>query len=170
MVNQSRVWLNVHYKTVAYPKDSSRNILSFILNNHNLRLFCLFLTDGYTSASGSFIFALRNNDNLAPFKAPLKYENDEDAIYRKMYYGPTFGTGRDLRIVHDTLNPPDSYATLGHTYQAPLGYTYNEDNTRSLLGGSSWFTPSEVEVLYYLNWERLIFVYIIFEVTAAISR
>jgi hypothetical protein len=25
-------------------------------------------------------------------------------------------------------------------------------------------------VLYYLNWERLIFVYIIFEVTAAISR
>ena len=42
----------------------------------------------------------------------------------------------------------ESYANLGNIYQAPEGYVYKAKNTSSLLGGSEYFTPSEVEVLY----------------------
>ena len=107
------------------------------------------LTGGqYTSASGSFLFSLRNNDNLAPFKAPLKNNAHRNDIYRKGGYGPTFGSGHDLHIANDARSNANSYANIGHTYEAPSGYTHCQANTRSLLAGSYHFTPSKVEILY----------------------
>ena len=107
------------------------------------------LTAGhYASASGSFLFSLRNNDNLAPFKAPLIKHAYRYDIYRGGRYGPTFGGGHDLHIANDATSNTNSYANIGHTYQAPSGYTPYLDNTRSLLAGSNHFTPSKVEILY----------------------
>ena len=110
--------------------------------------FLTFLADDYESAPGSFIYSLRNNDGLAPFKSTLKYEGDQYAIRRSSGYGPTFGGGFDLCIASDAGSNTGSYTNFGHTYNLPHGYTYAETNTRSLLGGSFYFTPSEVEVLY----------------------
>ena len=104
----------------------------------------------YASAPGSFLFSLRNNDDLGPFKAPLKYENDWWAIYRYNSYGPCFGLDYDLRIKNNAGSTTDSSTDLGFTYQAPPGYTHGKPNTKSLLAGSYYFTPSEVEV-FYLN-------------------
>ena len=104
------------------------------------------LTDGWSSAPGSFLFSLRNNDDLPPFKAPLKDENDGYAIWRHRGYGPLFGAGHDLYIVSNAKS--STYSRLGRTYQAPPGYTHGQANTNSLLAGSYTFTPSEVEVLY----------------------
>ena len=102
------------------------------------------LTDGdWSSAPGSFLFSLRNNDDLPPFKAPPINQNYVKAICRGCGFGPLFGAGHDLRIAYG-----NSYTNFGHTYQAPSGYTYNQANTRSLLAGSYKFTPSEIEVLY----------------------
>ena len=106
------------------------------------------LTGGWTSASGSFLFSLRNKDNLAPFKAPLKSQNTVHTIYCKGGYGPTFGSGHDLRIVDNAGSNTNSYTNFGYSYQAPSGYTLGQTNTQSLLAGSYHFTPSEVEVLY----------------------
>ena len=105
---------------------------------------------GYTSAPGSFLFSLRNNDDLGPFKAPLKNENTGWAIFRYNSYGPCFGWGHDLCIKNNAGSTTDSYADLGDSYQPPPGYTSGKPNTRSLLAGSYRFTPSEVEV-FYLN-------------------
>ena len=103
----------------------------------------------WISAPGSFLFSLRNNDNLPPFKSPLKNENDASAIYPCIYgYGPLFGRGYDLYIGNNAGSTTVSKANIGFTYEAPLGYTYNEQKTQSLLAGSLNFSPSEVEVLY----------------------
>jgi hypothetical protein len=106
------------------------------------------LTAGRTSAPGSFIFSLRNNDNHSPFKAPLKDENDGMAIYRQNDIGPTFGWNYDLKIADRAGSNTNSYTNFGHTYQPPSGYTSGQTNTQSLLGGSYHFSPSEIEVLY----------------------
>ena len=109
---------------------------------------CLFLTDGYASAPGSFMYSLRNNDDIASFKSTLKNENDAYAIYRHSSYGPRFGRGNDLRIAINAGSLSYSFTDFGSSYNLPLGYTYDQTNTRSLLAGSYRFTPSEVEVLY----------------------
>ena len=114
----------------------------------NQRLLCLFFTDRSTSAPGSFLFSLRNNDDLAPFKAPLRDENDVWAIYRRSGYGPAFGGGYDLHIANDAGSNTDSYTHFGASYQPPPGYNLGESNTRPLLPGSYKFTPSQIEVLY----------------------
>ena len=105
-----------------------------------------FLTDILASAPGSFIYSLRNNDSLAPFKSTLKDENDKRAIARVSGRGPIFGP--DLLIASDAGSSTNSRTKFGRTYNLPHGYTYGETNTYSLLAGSRHFTPSEVEVLY----------------------
>jgi hypothetical protein len=109
---------------------------------------CLFLTDDYTSAPGSFLFSLRNNDDLAAFKAPLKDENHGYAIYHRSRYGPVFGGGADLGIANNAGSNTNSYTCFDWSYQPPPGYTFGKTNTNSLLAGSKYFTPSETEALY----------------------
>jgi hypothetical protein len=102
------------------------------------------LTAGYTSAPGSFIFSLRNNEDLLPFKAPLKDENSGNAIYRGNWFGPIFGVGQDLYIADNAVLNRVCHTNFGHTYQPPSGPT----NIKSLLAGSYSFIPTEIEVLY----------------------
>ena len=94
------------------------------------------------------MYSLRNNDDIASFKSTLKNENDPYAICRYSIYGPRFGDGHDLRIANNAGSNTYSYTDFGYSYNLPLGYTYGQTNTESLLGGSYKFTPSEVEVLY----------------------
>ena len=114
----------------------------------NQRLWYLFLTVWYTSAPGSFLFSLRNNDDLAPFKAPLRDENDVTAIYRSGRAGPIFGEGYDLYIYDNAGSNAYSYTNFGRSYQLPPGYTHGETNTSLLLAGSEYFSPSQTEILY----------------------
>ena len=95
------------------------------------------------------MYSLRNNDGIASFKSTLKDENDPRAIIRHSSYGPTFSDGHpDLLIANNAASNTHSNTDFGYRYNLPPGYTYGQTNTRSLLGGSLYFTPSEVEVLY----------------------
>ena len=116
---------------------SSQNVLCLIL-----------LTGIHISAPGSFLFSLRNKDNLAPFQAPLKNEDSVFAMYRIYGYGPTFGIGHDLYIANYAGSNIGSYPNFGATYNVPPGYTWALPNTLSLLAGSLHFSPSAVEILY----------------------
>ena len=109
--------------------------------------FFKFFTVGYSTAPGSFLFGFGHGKS---FKAPLKDSNDRFAILRSSGYGPTFGGGYDLYIADNAGSNAASYTNFGRTYQAPLGYPYGAANTSSLLAGSKYFTPSEVEVLYLI--------------------
>ena len=117
----------------------------------NQKLLCLFLEASSISAPGSFMFSLRNNDNLEPFKTPLKDENDKNAIRREKENGPIFGVGHDLNIAHDAGSNSLSLANFGASYQSPTGYTYGQPNAQFLLAGSFKFRLSEIEV-FYLIW------------------
>ncbi|XP_028405398.1 uncharacterized protein LOC114527885 isoform X2 [Dendronephthya gigantea] len=102
----------------------------------------------YISSSNSFVFSFRNKDNLSPFKANV-YQNNGNAIYTNIGYGPTFGGGHDFYIATNAKSSTSSYSNFGHTYLPPSGYSYASGNTRALLAGSYRFRPSEVEVYYF---------------------
>ena len=98
----------------------------------------------YKHAPGSFMFSLRNKENLPPFKAPLKDENTRSAIYAHHDYGPTFGAGHDLYISDNAALKTRSHTNFNNDYNAPPGVS----NAQTILAGTYSFTPSEVEVFY----------------------
>ena len=107
-------------------------------------IFYIITGRGYKQAPGSFIFSLRNKENLPPFKAPLKSQGTSYAIYTRSSYGPTFGAGHDLYISDNAASNTNSYTNFGSYYQPPPGVS----SSRTILAGSYHFTPSEVEVFY----------------------
>jgi hypothetical protein len=105
--------------------------------------FYVITGSGYKQAPGSFIFSLRNKENLPPFKAPLKDQNTQYAIYAGNSYGPTFGNGLDIYISNDAASNANSLAFF-YSYQAPSGVS----NANTILAGTQNFQPSEVEVFH----------------------
>jgi hypothetical protein len=91
------------------------------------------------------MYSLRNNDDLAPFKAPLRDENELGAIYRRSGSGPIFGEGFDLHIADNAGTTNNSFTDFGYSYQLPAGYTWDKTNRRSVLPGSRNFSPSQIE-------------------------
>ena len=113
---------NLHYEISHYSVVTSEVIMS----NHSALCFGRI---GYVSSTpGSFLFSLRNNDDLGPFKALLNNGHHWTAILRCNSYGPLFGF-YELGIVNNAGLTDKSYANLGETYQAPPGYTAWEPNT-----------------------------------------
>ena len=147
-------WAVSKFITQCNGKKPSLTIVQVVKNNKKY-IFGGYATkawggnEHWISAPGSFLFSLRNNDNLPPFKSPLKNENDASEIYPCIFgHGPLFGRGYDLYIGNNARSIIVSKANIGVTYEAPPGYTQNKQKTQSLLAGSLYFTPSEVEVLY----------------------
>ena len=93
----------------------------------------------------SFIFSLRNKENLPPFKAPLINEDTSYAIYAESSYGPTFGN-HAIYISDNAGSNTYSYTYLANQYQAPSGVS----DISTILSGTNNFQPSEVEVFYIL--------------------
>ena len=114
---------------------------------HNLLI--LFLGSAqWKSSNVSFLFSLRNPNNMQPFKCPIINGQNGYAIYCNPSYGATFGEGFDLHIYNNANTNQYSYSNLGNTYQAPAGYQYYTPQTQSLFAGSYKFTPTEIEVFY----------------------
>ena len=113
-----------------------------------LHLLIFFLgSTAYKQTQNSFLFSLRNKDNLEPFKSPV-YKNREKAIYQNPNYGPTFGGGHDVYIVNNAGSSLSSYSNFGYTYKPPNGYVYGNAKTKALLAGAYNFQPTEIEVYY----------------------
>jgi hypothetical protein len=58
-------------------------------------------------------------------------------------YGPTFGHGHDLFISNNATSNADSKTSFW-SYQPPPGVR----SPSTILAGTTFFTPSEVEVFY----------------------
>ena len=97
---------------------------------------------GYSATSEAFIFSLNNNEGLAPFVSKVKKEDTRDAIYRWSYYGPRFGV--DVFIRDNADSNDNSIARLGINYSVPPAV----QNSRTVLAGTVYFSPDEVEVFY----------------------
>ncbi|XP_028415648.1 uncharacterized protein LOC114539010 [Dendronephthya gigantea] len=111
-------------------------------------IFGFFVTESwegsrYKEAPGSFIFSLRNKENLAPFKAPLKDESHGNAVCANPSYGPTIGGGHDIHISDNAHSNTNSYTNFGHTYEA--AENVGKD---TILAGTKKFSPSELEVFH----------------------
>jgi hypothetical protein len=90
----------------------------------------------------SFLFSLRNKENLAPFIANVKGGCEQYAVYCRPNYGPSFGGGHDVYINNNANGNQGSYSNFCHSYQPPPGTA----QANSLLDGSYYFTPTEIEV------------------------
>ena len=94
----------------------------------------------------SFLFSLRNKDNVPPFKCPIYFNQNDKAIWCVPWRGARFGAGPDLHISHNANTKQYSFSNLGNTYQPPPGYDPDKPQTKALLAGSAHFQPSEIEV------------------------
>ena len=66
------------------------------------------------------------------------------AIFRRSYYGPTFGGGHDIYIADYANTNTNSYTYFAYSYSAPSGV----QNSRTILAGTYRFNPDELEVFY----------------------
>ena len=69
-------------------------------------------------------------------------------MYCNYNYGPTFGSGHDLRISDNYDKGTNSYSYLGNTYKLPTGYSYGTTQAKSLLADSYYFKMDEYEVFF----------------------
>ena len=100
----------------------------------------------YRQSDVSFLFSLKNKDNVAPFKSLVK--DHHYAILSSPNKGASFGWGYDFHISDNSNANQKSYSNFGYTYQPPAGYVYGTQETKSLLAGSYKFAPTEVEVFF----------------------
>ena len=99
--------------------------------------------NAYGHTHNAFIFSLRNSQGPGPFKSKVK--EPQQAIFKSLTKGPTFGGGHDIMIANDANNNKDSYTQLGHSYHLP---TRVNDPYTTFLTGSRNFSPTELEVFY----------------------
>ena len=88
----------------------------------------------------AFIFSISNKEELDPFVSEVR--RPDWAIYRGSNYGPLFGL--DIKIVNNANSNSVSYAGLGEYYPAPAAV----QDPDTILAGTFWFSPDEVEVFY----------------------
>jgi len=68
------------------------------------------------------------------------------AIYIHATYGPTFGNGWDIHIANNANSNNNSYSKFGeyNDYPVPSGV----QDRYTILAGTTYFSPDEVEVFY----------------------
>ena len=106
---------------------------------------CFVLLDSsgnFGETPNAFIFSLNNFGRLAPFVSKVKQNKKNKAIHRHKQFGPKFGS--DLVIYLDAVDKMNSEAHLGSRYSIPPGVHY----PRTVLAGTKYFSPDEVEVFY----------------------
>ncbi|XP_028392267.1 E3 ubiquitin-protein ligase TRIM33-like isoform X2 [Dendronephthya gigantea] len=101
----------------------------------------------YKRSYSSFLFSLKNKENMRPFKCPIKDGKNNRAISCSNIWVAAFGV-RDLFISSNANTNQNSSSNLGGTYQPPPGYEPGVRQTNALLAGSCTFTPSEIEVFH----------------------
>ena len=115
----------------------------------------------YVYSTKTFMFSLHNINGYAPVKqnikssygyAPVK-QNIKSSYYSKAIYtcsrhGPTFGRGHDLYISNNAASNRNSYTACDCSFTPPTGYSGSCSYCNYYTGGSSHFTPTDVEVFY----------------------
>jgi len=114
------------------------------LNYNSYLTLCSSLesSGGYSGTSNAFIFSLRNKEGLEPLKSMVT--NPTSAIYRDSGFGPTFGAEQDIYIADNANSNTNSGTNFGRSYSVPSGV----QDRKTILAGTSSFTPDEVEVFY----------------------
>jgi hypothetical protein len=102
-------------------------------------------TSGSKSDSSlqSFIFTLKNAQNMDPKKFSLKSASNQCAIWSGSGYGPIFGGGHDFQISSNSNATTSNYSNFGHTYNNDTGC-----DGKTFLAGAYNFTVKELEVFH----------------------
>jgi hypothetical protein len=113
------------------------------------------ITDGASQTDKkAFLFSIVNPAGLGPTMMPIRKSREgKNAIYTRSSYGPTFGSGHDLKIGAIIGEFKTSSSILGHSYKVPVG----QDSC--FLTGSSRFAISEVEVYTALTEDDIAYVH-----------
>ena len=107
---------------------------------------CVLGGGDWKRSNSSFLFSLRNKDNLAPFIANIKQGHEHYAICCNSGYGLSFGGGSDLCISNNPHANQSSFSNIGNTYQLPPGYVYESEKAKNLLADQHYFSITEIEV------------------------
>lgn len=92
-----------------------------------------------TTASLSFLFTLTNPHDISPTKYFIRSDRIQNAVYHKIDFGPTFGSGHDIYVANN-CNSNSSSINFPYTYTDTTG----KDN--GTFTGSRYFTIYDIEV------------------------
>jgi len=92
----------------------------------------------------AFLFSLTNKDNK-PVKMKIDSFKHESSMYCDSSYGPSFGSGCDIRIADNANTTMNSRSNLGSTYSHPQ-YAFETDEAETFLAGTFEFQLDEIEV------------------------
>ena len=95
----------------------------------------------HVKCAQAFLFSIVNPHGLGPTKLRLVAGQEQNAIYCKSSYGPTFGKGHDLHISENANKNNKSYSFLGNSYQCPL-----KGKRGTLFTNTDDFTVEDYEV------------------------
>ena len=95
---------------------------------------------GWGFTRKAFIFSISNKEELDPFVIEVRWP--DGAIYRTSWSGPWFGY--DIDIANNANSNSGSFARLGGFYPAPAAV----QDKYTILAGTEYFSPDEVEVFY----------------------
>ena len=95
---------------------------------------------GWGFTRKAFIFSISNKEELDPFVSEVR--SPDGAIYDASWSGPWFGG--DISIANNSNSNSRSYAGLGVFYPAPAAV----QDPGTILAGTYYFSPDEVEVFY----------------------
>ena len=102
----------------------------------------------YVYSTKTFMFSLYNINGYAPVKQKIKSSHYSKAIYTCSRHRPTFGRGHDLYISNNAASNRNSYTACDCSFTPPTGYSGSCSYCNYYTGGSSHFTPTDVEVFY----------------------
>ena len=131
--------------------DGKENTIS-VIRNHLNYVFGGYAssqwksTGNYIADSKAFIFSLRPNGKSNAEKFTIN--SDKYAIFGGSNYGPTFG--KDITIRGESNINFGSHSDFGWSYNLPIGYNSEQENTKQFLCGSynNWLV-TEIEVYVY---------------------
>nr|XP_058945615.1 uncharacterized protein LOC131773682 [Pocillopora verrucosa] len=101
----------------------------------------------WSYATKAFLFSFNNIKGYNPVKL-TQYRNQQHAMYTCSSYGPTFGSGFDIKIHDDAVNNQRSYTLCGGTYSNPKDYLAGNCG---FFTGSYYFIPSDIEVFFEIG-------------------
>ena len=96
----------------------------------------------YGETLKAFIFSLKNNEALPPFKCLAK--DKQKAIYKRSRFGPSFGEGPCISIKSVRAQ---SRAVICEPYSVPTEVSKAKSQS-ALVGSAAFFSPDNYEVFY----------------------
>jgi hypothetical protein len=104
----------------------------------------------FNTMSNQYAYGNGLTRNELSSKGKFMIKNPQCSLFGNSNYGPTFGSGHDIHICHQSNINQGSYTNFGNSYNLPDGFTYGGNAREFLAGHYNRWRTTEIEVYQIL--------------------